>query len=74
MHLTSCTSAPLLCNLLSQPASETIGWADSMMRKLASKTLVTSLVACMQVGVMHTNYLDYARREDNGNVKELLLK
>jgi hypothetical protein len=45
-----------------------------MMRKLASKTLVTSLVACMQVGVMHTNYLDYARREDNGNVKELLLK
>jgi len=26
------------------------------------------------VGVMHTNYLDYARREDNGNVKEALLK
>uniref|UniRef100_A0A7S3QTS2 Digalactosyldiacylglycerol synthase n=1 Tax=Dunaliella tertiolecta TaxID=3047 RepID=A0A7S3QTS2_DUNTE len=26
------------------------------------------------VGVMHTNYLDYARREDNGNVKEMLLK
>lgn len=26
------------------------------------------------VGVMHTNYLDYARREENGNVKEMLIK
>jgi hypothetical protein len=23
---------------------------------------------------MHTNYLDYARREDHGNIKELLLR
>ncbi|KAJ9525309.1 hypothetical protein QJQ45_020851 [Haematococcus lacustris] len=26
------------------------------------------------VGVMHTNYLDYARREDNGNMKEAVLR
>jgi digalactosyldiacylglycerol synthase len=26
------------------------------------------------VGVMHTNYLDYARREESGHIKELLLK
>ncbi len=26
------------------------------------------------VGVMHTNYLDYARREENGNLKEQILK
>lgn len=26
------------------------------------------------VGIMHTNYLDYARREENGNVKELVLR
>jgi len=26
------------------------------------------------VGVMHTNYLDYARREEKGHVKEALLK
>jgi digalactosyldiacylglycerol synthase len=26
------------------------------------------------VGVMHTNYLDYARREDKGYIKEALLK
>jgi digalactosyldiacylglycerol synthase len=26
------------------------------------------------VGVMHTNYLDYARREEGGDVKEALLK
>ena len=26
------------------------------------------------VGVMHTNYLDYARREDNGQVKETILR
>lgn len=26
------------------------------------------------VGVMHTNYLDYARREENGAVKEFILK
>ena len=25
------------------------------------------------VGIMHTNYLDYARREENGQVKEQLL-
>jgi digalactosyldiacylglycerol synthase len=26
------------------------------------------------VGVMHTNYLDYARREEKGQIKEMLLK
>ena len=26
------------------------------------------------VGVMHTNYLDYARREDGGHVKEAMLR
>jgi digalactosyldiacylglycerol synthase len=26
------------------------------------------------VGVMHTNYLDYARREEGGHIKEALLK
>lgn len=26
------------------------------------------------VGVMHTNYLDYARREEGGQVKETLLR
>ncbi len=26
------------------------------------------------VGVMHTNYLDYARREEGGHIKEMLLK
>ena len=26
------------------------------------------------VGVMHTNYLDYARREEGGNIKEMVLK
>jgi digalactosyldiacylglycerol synthase len=26
------------------------------------------------VGVMHTNYLDYARREERGHIKEALLR
>jgi hypothetical protein len=26
------------------------------------------------VGVMHTNYLDYARREEKGHIKEALLR
>ena len=26
------------------------------------------------VGVMHTNYLDYARREEGGQLKEMILK
>jgi digalactosyldiacylglycerol synthase len=26
------------------------------------------------VGVMHTNYLDYARREESGHLKEMVLK
>lgn len=26
------------------------------------------------VGIMHTNYLDYARREDNGDIKEKVLR
>ena len=29
---------------------------------------------CAQVGVVHTNYLEYARREENGEVKEKLLR
>ena len=26
------------------------------------------------VGIMHTNYLDYARREEGGQMKEMILK
>jgi hypothetical protein len=42
-------------------------------RESTAAHLTLSMAGC-QVGIMHTNYLDYARREEGGETKAKLLE
>jgi hypothetical protein len=68
----ACRCCPLVCSNLQSAPQCGCAWLCTLHRYHHGARWTDKFNHV--VGVMHTNYLDYARREENGGVKEALLK